>query len=233
MTREVRIKGTPISKGVGIGTTVFLEMDDSDVPEFPITMGEVDEEIARYHTARTSSRDALRSLQEDLSSVGSSVVASIIGVHIEMLDDPLMTTEMEKKIRETLKNSESVFHNVIHDYETKFSEMNDGFFKQRLSDVKDLSQRVLRNLCGEPKTAFEQIPQAAILVAKELSPSDIALIDASKIGAFVTETGGSTSHAALIARAKGIPYVAGIDRTAFTYGVDTQIIVDGDRKSVV
>ena len=225
--REIYIKGISISKGIAIGTAVFLEVKDADLPEFPITVGEVDHEIARYHRARSSSREALKKLQENLASEGSNTVASIIGTHIEMLDDPLMTTHMEVKIREMLKNPEAVFHTVICDYEKKFSEMPDPFFQQRLSDVRDLSQRVLRNLCNIPKVSLDQIPQDAIVFAKDLSPSDIASIEASHIGAFVTETGGGTSHAALIARAKGIPYISGIGSDVFEKAKTGCIIVDG------
>lgn len=225
--KEIHIKGAPVSEGIAIGIPVFLSSDGEDVPEFPISTGEVENEIARYRQALSSSREDLKKLQEDLNQEGSSEIASIIGTHIEMLDDPLMTTHMESKIREMLKNTESVFHTVIHDYEQRFSETPDGFFKQRLSDVRDLSQRVLRNLCDSDKVSFDAIPQDAIVFAKELIPSDTASIQATRISAFVTQSGGGTSHAALIARAKGIPYVSSVSMEVLEKAKGSCVIVDG------
>lgn len=224
---EIHIKGAPVSEGIAIGIPVFLSSEGEDVPEFPISTGEVENEIARYRQALSSSREDLKKLQDDLNQEGSSEIASIIGTHIEMLDDPLMTTHMESKIREMLKNTESVFHTVIHDYEQRFSDKPDGFFKQRLSDVRDLSQRVLRNLCDSDKVSFDAIPQDAIVFAKELIPSDTASIQATRISAFVTQSGGGTSHAALIARAKGIPYVSSVSMEVLEKARGSCVIVDG------
>ncbi len=224
---EIYIKGAPVSDGIAIGIPVFLDSEGEHVPDFPISMGEVENEIARYRQALSSSRIDLKKLQDDLTHEGSSEIASIIGTHIEMLDDPLMTTHMETKIREMLKNTEAVFHTVIHDYEVRFNETPDGFFKQRLSDVRDLSQRVLRNLCDSNKVSFDEIPQDAIVFAKELIPSDTASIQASRISAFVTQSGGGTSHAALIARAKGIPYVSSVNMDVLEKAQGKCVIVDG------
>jgi phosphotransferase system enzyme I (PtsI) len=184
-------------------------------------------EIARYRQALSSSREDLKKLQADLAGEGSKEVASIIGTHIEMLDDPLMTTQMEIKIREMLKNTESVFHSVINDYEKRFNETNDSFFNERLSDFRDLSKRVLRNLCDSENISLDNIPPNSIVFAKELIPSDTASLQATRISAFVTQNGGGTSHAALIARAKGIPYVASIDMEIFQNAKGKCVIVDG------
>jgi len=231
--KEIHIKGAPVSEGIAIGIPVFLSSEGEEVPDFPITTGEVENEIARYRQALSSSRHDLKKLQDDLTEEGSSEIASIIGTHIEMLDDPLMTTHMETKIREMLKNTEAVFHTVIHDYEQRFSETPDGFFQQRLSDVRDLSQRVLRNLCDSNKVSFDEIPQDAIVFAKELIPSDTASIQASRISAFVTQSGGGTSHAALIARAKGIPYVSSVSMDVLEKSKGSCVIVDGRTGDII
>ncbi len=226
--KEIYLKGAPVSEGIAIGIPIFLSYGEEDVPDFPISSGEVEGEITRYRQALASSREDLKKLQADLTSEGSKEVASIIGTHIEMLDDPIMTTHVESKIREMLKNTEAVFHAVINDYETRFNKTSDSFFKERLSDFKDLSQRVLRNLGdGNVKISLENIPPNSIVFIKELIPSDTASIQASRISAFVTQHGGGTSHAALIARAKGIPYVASIDMEIFQNAKGKCVIVDG------
>jgi phosphotransferase system enzyme I (PtsI) len=225
---EIYLKGAPVSEGIAIGIPIFLSYaDEDDIPDFPISTGEVEGEIARYRQAILSSREDLKKLQADLAGEGSKEVASIIGTHIEMLDDPLMTTHMEIKIREMLKNTESVFHSVINDYEKRFSETNDSFFNERLSDFRDLSKRVLRNLCDSENISLDNIPPNSIVFAKELIPSDTASLQATRISAFVTQSGGGTSHAALIARAKGIPYVASVNMEILQNAKGKCVIVDG------
>lgn len=224
--QEIHLKGAPVSEGIAIGSLVFLTYaDEKEIPEFPISRAQVDGEIARYREAISSSREDLVKLQLNLAGEGAREVASIIGTHIEMLDDPLMTTHVEGKIREMLKNTEAVFHTVIHDYEKRFSETTDSFFRQRLSDVKDLSQRVLNNLCDSHGTSFENIPPNSVVFAQELTPS--APLQTSNISAFVTQGGGGNSHAALIARAMGIPYVSSIDMHVLENAKGKQVIVDG------
>jgi phosphoenolpyruvate-protein phosphotransferase (PTS system enzyme I) len=226
--QEIHLKGAPVSEGIAIGMPIFLSYsDDDNIPDFPISTGQVEGEIARYRQALSSSRADLKKLQADLSGEGSKEVASIIGTHIEMLDDPLMTTHMETKIREMLKNTESVFNSVINDYEKRFNKTNDSFFNERLSDFKDLSKRVLRNLCDSENISLDDLPPNSIVFTKELIPSDTASLQATRISAFVTQTGGGTSHAALIARAKGIPYVASIDMEVLQSAKGKCVIVDG------
>jgi phosphotransferase system enzyme I (PtsI) len=225
---EIHFKGAPVSEGIAIGFPVFLSVsEEEEIPEFPITTGEVEDEIKRYRRALSSSREDLRKLQLHLAEEGSSDVVSIIDAHLQMLDDPLMTTHMEKKIREMLQNTESVFQTVLTDYEKRFLQTPDAFFRQRLVDVKDLSKRVLRNLAPESKVSLNNIPPNSIVFARELVPSDTASIQATRVSAFVTQKGSGTSHAALIARSKGIPYVASIDVEAMENARGKCVIVDG------
>lgn len=226
--QEFRLKGTPISEGVAIGTPVFLSGQEiEEIPDFPISKGEIEGEISRYRQALFSSRQDLKKLQQDLSQEGSKEVASIIGTHIDMLDDPLITTNVECKIREMLKNTESVFHTVVNDFEKRFSETNDAFFNERLSDFRDLSQRVLRNLSETDRLPLAHLPPNPIVFSKELIPSETVSLQSGTIRAFVTQKGGGTSHGALIARAKGIPYVGSIDVDLLKNFRGKCVIVDG------
>lgn len=227
MEEEIHFKGIPVNGGIAIGRSILLsEGDHASIPNFPITAGEVEAEIERYRRALSRSRKDLKKLQENLATEGSSDAVLILDAHIQMLDDPLMTTHMEEKIREMLKNTESVFHTVIKDYEARFAQMSDDFFQQKSSDVKGLTDRVLRHLCLLQKTELEEIPPNSIIFAKELIPSDAASVQASRVSAFVTQNGG-TCHAALIARARGIPYVASIDVDKLQEAHGKCVIVDG------
>jgi phosphoenolpyruvate-protein phosphotransferase (PTS system enzyme I) len=230
---EIRLRGVSVSDGIAIGVPFFLiSSHDEILPEFPITVGEVDHEIARYRRALFSSREDLQQLQSNLVSEGSQDAMSIIDTHIQMLEDPLMTTHIEEKIRQMQQNTESVFRSAILEYEKQFLK-KDAFFQQRMIDVMDLSRRVLGHLHQKKKVSLTEIPFHAIIFAMEILPSDIAAVQPSRIQAFVTHMGGGNSHAALIARAKGIPYISCIDVRALHMTPIKQVIVDGGTGEVI
>ena len=230
---EIVIQGVPVSDGIAIGTPFFLHPAEKEIPEFSITMKEVDGEIERYRSALFSSREDLQQIQRSLAEEASQDAATIIETHIQMLDDPLMTEHMEEKIRQSLQNSESVFNSVITDYEKRFSRHTDTCFQERLLDVMDLANRVLGHLCPSTGSSLLDVPFNSIVFAKELIPSYTATAESSRVSAFVTHTGGGNSHAALIARAKGIPYVACVDVSALQNIPTRCVIVDGQAGEVI
>ncbi|MCB1082576.1 MAG: phosphoenolpyruvate--protein phosphotransferase, partial [Chlamydiia bacterium] len=130
---EIVFKGSPISGGITMGTLFFIEgLQEDIVPELSIPTSEVEKEVDRYRRAVTSSREDLLDLQQFLAKEGSTEAVSIIDTHIQMLKDPFMTTFVEKKIRQRMKNTETVFRSVMLDYEKEFSKVKDNFFRQRL-----------------------------------------------------------------------------------------------------
>ena len=225
--REKRFQGSPVSEGIAIGLAYFLKPIEEEIPDFEISLNEVDAEVARYRQALFSSKEDLHRLRQDLEMEGSDEAVTTIETHIQMLDDPMITTHMEGKIRQMLRNTESVFRSVISDYENRFSERTDLFFQERLVDVEDISKRILGHLREKQDAQLSEIPAGSIVFAKEIAPSYTAGAHAAQIGAFVTKNGGGNSHAALIARSKGIPYVAGIDTAEFEKLQKDLIIVDG------
>lgn len=222
---EFHLHGSPVSEGIAIGEPYFLSSGKEEIPEFPIDLDQIEKEVARYRRALFLSREDLQELQRKLEGEGADEALSIIAAHIQMLDDPMITTNMEAKIRQMRRNTESVFHGVIEEYKKRFSAVRDSFFQQRLIDVIDLSLRILGHLRPQRKDAFEEAPPNAVVFAKEITPTATAA--ASRIAAFVTERGGGHSHAALIARSKGIPFVASIDLELLQSAQGKQVIVDG------
>lgn len=233
IAEEVRLKGTPVSEGIAIGTPYFLSENDEAIPEFPIAVSEVDTEIARYRQALLSSREDLSRLRCDLATEGPDGAATFIDTHIQMLNDEFFNESMISNIRKMLKNTESVFHAAINEYEGEFTKRSDTFFQERLIDVRDVSKRILGHLRQEQRTFLSDIPQGSILFAHELAPSHTAAAKPAHIVAFVTQNPGGHSHAALIARANGIPFVGDID-LELAQKVEAQgVIVDGQSGEVI
>ncbi len=227
------VQGFPVSEGIAVGVPHFLLSLDEEIPEFPIALCEVDEEIARYRNALFSTGEDLKRIHSNLVDEGSEEAATIISTHIEMLEDPLMTTQIEEKIRHMMVNTESVFQTAITDYERRFSQNTNAFFREKLVDVLDLAKRVMGHLCPTKERSLSAVPFNSVVFAKELIPSHTAAAENCRVSAFVTQSGGGNSHAALIARAKGIPYVACIDVEALSKMPIKAVIVDGQTGDVI
>ncbi|MDR2540132.1 MAG: phosphoenolpyruvate--protein phosphotransferase [Chlamydiales bacterium] len=231
--QETRIQGYSVSEGIAIGYPFFLENVDNPIPNFPITLNEVDQEIQRYHIALRCSSEDLKKLSKYLTYKGSKEAATIIDTQIQILGDPCLTTHVEEKIRHMLQNIEAVFHSVITDYEIRFSCIKDSLFQDRWVDIMDLAKRVLRHLCSQEQVSWLNVPVESIIFAKSLIPSHAAIADYPRVIAFVTEEGGASSHAALIARSKGIPYVTCINLNNLRLCLTQFVIVDGYSGEVI
>ena len=226
-TEEVILQGFPISKGIGIGFPVFFSRAETEIsPQF-INSKEVEEEICRYRQAVDLSRKDLEHLQKRSGLEGPSEIMAILGTHLEMMKDPLITSDIERKIRETQQNTEWIFHHLIEEYKSRFSTLQDGYFQERIRDVIDISRRILGHLRPLGHLKISDIPRNSVVLAHELVPSETIEVNASFVSAFVTATGGVTSHAAIIARAKGIPYVANVDMKFLKQVSIHSLIVDG------
>jgi phosphotransferase system enzyme I (PtsI) len=232
-TEEVILRGLPVSKGIGIGFPIFFANKDEKVPEIQIPHKEIDLEIERYRRALLMSREDLERLHKSSLREGPPEIVAIIGTHLEMMQDPMITTVIEEKIRELQRNTESIFHCLIEEYKQRFSTLQDVYFQERVRDIIDVSRRILSHLRPLADAKMSEIPHNSVILTHELVPSETVEANSSMVSAFVTAAGGITSHAAIIARAKGIPYVANVDLRLFK-GVDLQsLIVDGSEGIVI
>ncbi|MBS0625769.1 MAG: phosphoenolpyruvate--protein phosphotransferase [Verrucomicrobia bacterium] len=232
-TDEVILRGLPISKGIGIGTPVFFSSVDDEVPEIPISKKEIDKEIERYRRALHLSRQDVESLQKMSLHEGPPEIVAILGTHLEMLQDPLMTTVMEEKIRDLQLNTESIFQHVIEDYKQRFTTLQDHYFQERVRDLIDVSRRILGHLRPLDRVKMTEIPHSSVILAHELVPSETIEASGTHVSAFVTAAGGITSHAAIIARAKGIPYVANVEIKILKRIELQSMVVDGSQGIVI
>jgi phosphoenolpyruvate-protein phosphotransferase (PTS system enzyme I) len=233
MEKEVVLRGLPVSSGIGIGPPLFFSSCDEEVSHDEIPPHTIEEEIERYRHALLLSRQDVERLQQLSLSEGPPEIVSIMGTHLEMLRDPLMTTVMEGKIRELQRKPESIVLGIIDEYKKRFRNIKDGYFQERVRDIVDVSRRVLSHLRPLPAVRLSTAASDSIVLAHDLVPSDAVEATAAQIGAFVTASGGITSHAAIIARAKGIPYVAHIDIKLFRQLRSARVVVDGTQGIVI
>ncbi|PCI78030.1 phosphoenolpyruvate--protein phosphotransferase [Candidatus Aerophobetes bacterium] len=231
--QRVVFSGKGLSKGIFVGKIVYVKLSaDKEVPEFAIPLADVEQEIERYKAAIRTSRTELNELQLDLANEGSNEAVSIIDTHIQMLEDPFMTTFMEKRVRKTMKNMGAVFSSVMGDYEKKFEDMENEHFKERSIDVKDLKDRILRKLYPETHRSPPKSLEKVIIISHDLIPSFIA-DSSNNIGGVLTLTGTQVSHCVLVAKSKKIPLVANIDVSMIKQYHGSLALIDGDKGELI
>ncbi len=207
----MHLRGLPISPGIAIGKPFFFNVVDDVIPQYEVPEEDVQEELARYQEALQKCREEVVFLQKDLQRQELAEGANILEAHLGMLEDPFLTDDVERKIKESKKNAEYVFHTLMEQYAARFQGIEDPFFQERFKDVVGISRRILSILRKTERSSLVRVPKGSIVFAYELTASDTAEADTDAVAAFVTASGGSTSHAAIVAKAKGIPYVTNVE----------------------
>jgi len=230
---EIILRGIPVSKGIGIGFPIYFSNSEEHVPEVQISPKEIEVEIERYRGALNQSRLDLERLRKISQRDGPPEIVAILGTHLEMMQDPMLTTDIEAKIRHLGRNTESVFHHLVEEYKVRFSTLKDTYFQERVRDIIDVSRRILNHLSPLQRLSMNEIPNNSVILTHELVPSETVEANASLVSGFITTAGGITSHAAIIARAKGIPYVANVDIKEFRRHEIHSLIVDGSHGIVI
>jgi phosphoenolpyruvate-protein phosphotransferase len=231
---EARLSGRSISPGLGMGRAwVVGDVLKSSRPTAPIVESGIDGELARL--AR-SFEETLAELDQHARRIEAEFDASLAGIfraHGEMLRDLFASGEFERELRASLLTAEAVVRRVLLRWYKKFEAIENQTLRQRADDVLDLGRTLIRRLRGEPTGGLKAIPQGSILVVERLLPSDVVSLPKANVAAVVVERLGQGSHAALLAREKGIPTITEIPQILSRISDGTELLVDGFRGTVV
>lgn len=227
------LSGIAVSSGLAIGRAYVLDAVERYVPERHITEDAVDSEIERLWTAIGGALDELVELRNRTEEELGSDPAKILDFHIGILQDPTLIAPMPERIRSGLVNAERAVAERFDQLASQFRGMSSPIFRQKANDIIDLDRRVLNRLMGETDDRLANVEGAVVLVAHELTPSQAASIDRSKILGVATDAGGRTSHTSIVIRALQIPSVVGCREITSTIQDGDWIIVDGDTGAVL
>lgn len=227
------LKGIPICGGIAIGKPRFLRSRQFAISETPITQGQMKREIERYRRALICSKEAIEKLQVKLKAEAVLEGVTILEAQLEMLQDPLLTVEIEKGIKKLKRNAEFVFQKALVKYQARFESFEDPFFVDKFQDLQDVAFRVFGYLNKTDNDEFNELSPHSIICASDLIASDAASAQNGSISAFITEVGGPTSHAAIMAKSLGIPYVTNICLKDFKNSCAEIVIVDGRTGRVI
>lgn len=231
-TMEIR-KGIAVAPGVVIKEAFVLESEGYRIPRHLITEDEIPKELVRLGEAITSARKEIEELEANASKKLGSQVGTIFATHKLMLQDENLKEEFIENIRKNKFSAEYAVSLALRVYVRKFQDVTDPYLSARVGDIFDIEKRLLRNLLGGQKEELQNLTKEVIVIAHDLSPSQIASLDTTKVKGFVTDLGGRTSHSAIVARALGVPAVVGLGTaTVDVFGGDT-VIIDGNRGVVI
>jgi phosphotransferase system enzyme I (PtsI) len=202
-------------------------------PRRKITAEEVEAELARLEAAIELSVHQLDGVKARMVAADGAEHLAILEVHRAMLRDPSLVDESRRLVREERVNVEWAVKRTIRKIKGAFSD-DDEFFRERRSDVDYVGERIVKNLLGQGVDVAETPPPGSIVVARDLSPADTAILfHDRKVAGLVTDAGGITSHTAIVARALEIPAVVGAGKATTTAERGDWIVVDGGRGLVV
>ncbi len=227
------IKGIPVSPGVVVGRVFVLDDVHMRIPRRTIAPGAVEAEVERLQRALDRSVGELSELRAATEKNLGEEAAKIFAFHIGMLCDPSLTNPMREMIRREHVTAEYAAWRSLQELGRRFAEIPDPTFRTKMDDVKDLSARVLKQLIGEHTSRLSQLDRRAVVIARDLTPSQAAAFDRKHVVAFATDLGGQTSHTAIFARALGIPAVVGCGRLTDEVDDGMPVIIDGDRGVVI
>jgi phosphoenolpyruvate-protein phosphotransferase (PTS system enzyme I) len=219
-------KGIGVSPGIAIGRAVIIEKRVS-VYRVPIRDEEVQAEVARFLEALEKTRLELLELKQKVSRSMGDEYASIFEAHAMIVSDASFADKVAQKIEAEQVNAEWALSEVEEELEARFQSFDDVYLRERVADIKDVSQRVLVNLQGIAHHDLSEITHDVIIVADDLTPSDTVHFNRRPIVGFATEVGGRTSHTSIIAKSLFMPAVIGVPRLTKVVDNDELIIVDG------
>ncbi|WGK68270.1 phosphoenolpyruvate--protein phosphotransferase [Candidatus Haliotispira prima] len=230
----IEVQGMPAAPGIGIGKLCFAPHRKRSIPEYSINKGDVASELERLCKAIELVDEELLLLHK---SLGDSDVEKVdfITAHRMILQDPILKDTMETWLHEKLNNVESLLLHFTTGMEQHFRGMDNPMFAERSKDIQDVAHRVIDALLGYKRDdSLSKIKEDCVIVAHDLYPSDTVTLNFRHVKGLVTETGGVTSHTAIMVRAFGIPAVLGVENLLRNFHRESfsdpcLVVIDGNK----
>ncbi|MEM9941408.1 MAG: phosphoenolpyruvate--protein phosphotransferase [Planctomycetota bacterium] len=220
-------RGIAVSPGVAVGTAyvihqIFVNPDTKRLEDSEITA-----ELANYETARDKAGEDLRALERKVAAQVGHDEAAIFAIHQAILRDAAFTNKIRTWIVDDRMTAPAALHRLLGEYTTLFARTNDEYLQERLNDVRDVIIRLSGHLSDFLKPDQKVAEGPIIVIADELLPSQVVALGDIDVHGIVTQKGSQTSHAAIVARSRGIPAVSGVKGIVRKVKTGDTIIVDG------
>ena len=247
------IHGLAVARGIAIGRAVLVASSRVDVAHYFVSPDQVGAEIHRLRVARDAVVDELQRLQKDMPKDAPHELAALLDVHLMLLQDEELVEGVKHWIKDRLYNAEWALTTQLEVIARQFDEMEDEYLRERKSDLEQITEKVLRAMQGAASPVVppgqekyrkrgpdqqdllleDTVDVPLVLIAHELTPSDMLQFKQGVFAGFVTDVGGKTSHTAIVARSMDIPAVVGARTASQLVRQDDWVIIDGDAGVVI
>lgn len=228
----MELKGKSVSPGIAMGAALVYRPFEPCINEQPLPEGGEVEALRRYDEALARAGAELDALEARLTA-DEPDKAAVVAAHRDILRDPAMDEEIRQLVRAERLSPDCAAARVYDMFRAVLSRSKNKLMRERASDLADVKLRLLRCWAGEPEHSLASLAGPVIVVAEELFPSDTAGLDRKNVLGIVTETGGATSHTAIIARGYEIPAVLGVEGATERICEGEFIICDAERGLVL
>ena len=233
---EQVFEGLGVAPGIAIGPAHRSESGVVAIPEYTLEPDQVEAEKRRFAEAVARAQKQLSKLKaksDALSADAAEELGYLLDAHAQMLAGSRLVRGVLNRIESQRQNAEAAMRAAISEITEGFAQIEDAYLSARQTDVRDVGERVIRQLTQTPYKAFSRLPEGTIVVAEELSPADTALLDPQRIAGIATALGGAESHTAIMARSLGLPAVLGAPGVLRAIKGGETVIVDGSEGRVI
>ena len=221
----MRIQGISGSRGVAVGNVYRYIQEEIVIPDYTVAEDKVEEEIGKFAAAMAATLKQLDTIRQKALDEMGPEEAAIFEAHMQIVQDPSLSDGIKSLVESSHTNVVAATSQTIETFANIFLGMEDPYMRERGADIKDIGDRLMRNILGMNPRGLSHISGEVILVAQDLAPSDTASLDKNVVKGIVTAAGGPTSHAAIMARTLEIPAVMGVG--------DIESFADGDKAVVL
>ncbi|HEX7064608.1 MAG TPA: phosphoenolpyruvate--protein phosphotransferase [Bacillales bacterium] len=228
---STHLKGIAASRGFAIAQAFILQNPDLKIENEKT--GDPEKERFRLNRALQQAKQELVDIKNHAAGQLGEDKAEIFSAHLLVLQDPELIGAAKEKIDSEQRTAESAVHEVTETFVETLENLDNDYMKERAADIRDVSKRILAHLLGVQFTSPAAITEEAVVVARDLTPSDTAQLDRRYVKGFTTDIGGRTSHSAIMARSMEIPAVVGTGQATQEIETGMTVIIDGDAGQII
>jgi phosphotransferase system enzyme I (PtsI) len=226
-------RGIPAAAGIAIGPALIFDPTELKVDRTYVRKSDVPEQVERFRLAVEQAKQSIRQMKEEVLEQIGEEHGKIFDAHLLILDDRMIMEHTLEEITKHQKSAGFAFDDAIQDVTKKLASVKNEYLRDRIGDLHDVRDRVLSAIYEAKRATLADLTEPVVIVAHELTPSDTAQMKKELILGVVTETGGKTSHSAIIARALEIPSVIGIANATHLVPAGAQLVVNGSTGEVI
>ena len=227
------LRGRPVSPGLARGKAYVIGAGRAAIPHYRVAASVTHEEHRRLESALQRGAEDLARLQERVRAELGRPEAEIFNAHRALLNDEQFRQRICDNIDRQQVNAEWAVETTVKEIAASLESADNEYLRERAADVRDLGRRIFRHLSDDERRSLAYLPAGSILVARELLPLELLEIDRAHLAGIVTERGGATGHAAILARALAIPAITGVAGAITAISPGVELLVDGGSGVVV